>query len=284
MSTSHQRRPCVAERGNAWWLWCHDSPSDGIASQKTFVDSSSVWKRRRPKKWQIELIEKVTWWTRKMRTRPAQKSAWNPAISDPVTAQPMANGSASPSATQSPNKRLMTRMPRSSSRSGANFPAPSAVGWSKSQPRWACHSPLSAPASSPSLATWGLCGSPSSSAKAWWRRWSVTQPITGPSTASEPKRANRYSSGLWVWNARCVSRRWKPTVIPTVERKYMTASRIRSSGRIQSFQSTGIAARNARKGSTTAAMLMLRCARVTRATYQGAAARTLTRADRPVYR
>src|SRR6185312_14444202 len=29
MSTSHQRSPCFAERGNAWWLWCQDSPNEG---------------------------------------------------------------------------------------------------------------------------------------------------------------------------------------------------------------------------------------------------------------
>ena len=73
MSISHQRSPCIAERGKAWWLWCQDSPIVGRASQNTFVDLSSVGKRRRPKKWQIELIEKVRWWTMNTRTRPAQK-------------------------------------------------------------------------------------------------------------------------------------------------------------------------------------------------------------------
>src|SRR5215213_2249169 len=47
-STSHHRRPCSAERGNAWWLWCHDSPKEGSASQKTLVDWSSVRNRRWP--------------------------------------------------------------------------------------------------------------------------------------------------------------------------------------------------------------------------------------------
>ena len=85
-STSHQRSPCSAERGKAWWLWCHDSPNEGSASQKTFVDWSSVLNRRRPKKWQIELIEKVTWCTRKMRTSPAQNSAVRPPASSPLQA------------------------------------------------------------------------------------------------------------------------------------------------------------------------------------------------------
>src|SRR3712207_7427561 len=44
-STSYQRRPWAAERGNAWWLWCHASPSEGTASQATFVEWSSTSKR-----------------------------------------------------------------------------------------------------------------------------------------------------------------------------------------------------------------------------------------------
>jgi hypothetical protein len=48
MSISRLRSPCWAERGNALWLWCHASPSDGSASQATFVDWSSMSKRRRP--------------------------------------------------------------------------------------------------------------------------------------------------------------------------------------------------------------------------------------------
>jgi hypothetical protein len=48
-STSHQRRPWLAERGKAWWLWCHASPSEGSASQATLVEWSSTANRRRPK-------------------------------------------------------------------------------------------------------------------------------------------------------------------------------------------------------------------------------------------
>ena len=55
-SSSQRPRPWRAERGNAWWLWCQDSPSDGSASHQTLVDWSSTSKRRRPKKWQTELI------------------------------------------------------------------------------------------------------------------------------------------------------------------------------------------------------------------------------------
>ena len=99
-STSHQRRPWRAERGKAWWLWCQASPSDGMASQSTFVDWSSMSKRRRPKKWQTELIDQVTWCCRKMRTRPPHSSAVSPPLRVPETIRPKANGSSSPSATQ----------------------------------------------------------------------------------------------------------------------------------------------------------------------------------------
>src|ERR687887_883171 len=71
-SSSHARRPCEAERGNAWWLWCQASPSDGSASQRTLVEWSSIGKRRRPKKWQTELIDQVTWCRKNARTRPPQ--------------------------------------------------------------------------------------------------------------------------------------------------------------------------------------------------------------------
>ena len=72
MSSSHHFRPWTAERGKAWWLWCQDSPSENGASHQTLVDLSSMSKRRRPKMWQIEFTDQVTWWTKKMRTSPPQ--------------------------------------------------------------------------------------------------------------------------------------------------------------------------------------------------------------------
>ncbi len=71
-SSSYQRRPWKAERGNAWWLWCHASPREASESHQTLVERSSVAKRRAPWKWQIELIDQVMWWTKKTRTRPPQ--------------------------------------------------------------------------------------------------------------------------------------------------------------------------------------------------------------------
>ena len=37
-SSSHERSPWNAERGNVWWLWCQDSPIDSSESQKTLVE------------------------------------------------------------------------------------------------------------------------------------------------------------------------------------------------------------------------------------------------------
>ena len=59
-STSHARRPCIAERGNVWWLWCQLSPNETSDIQKTLVEWSSTSNRRVPKKWQTELIDHVT--------------------------------------------------------------------------------------------------------------------------------------------------------------------------------------------------------------------------------
>ena len=61
MSSSRVRRPWKADVGKAWWLLCHDSPNVASESQATLVDASSVSKRRRPKKWQIELMLNVAW-------------------------------------------------------------------------------------------------------------------------------------------------------------------------------------------------------------------------------
>ena len=62
--------------------------------------------------------------------------------------------------------------------------------WMKSQPMWAWKRPRMAPAQPWPWSTWGLCGSPSSSEKAWCLRWSATQEITGPSIAAEPRIAS----------------------------------------------------------------------------------------------
>ena len=57
MSICHHFSPWTDDVGNAWWLLCQDSPSDGIASHARLRDSSPVSKSRRPKTWHSELIE-----------------------------------------------------------------------------------------------------------------------------------------------------------------------------------------------------------------------------------
>ena len=114
-STSQRLRPCSAERGNAWWLWCHASPIEGIASQATLVDLSSISNRRRPKKWQIELIDQVTWCRKNARTRPPQtrpRSA--PSSVKPWSAQPSSVGMPIEASASHGNIRPMRRMPGSS--------------------------------------------------------------------------------------------------------------------------------------------------------------------------
>ena len=118
-SASHQRSPCSAERGKAWWLWCHASPNDRGASHATLRDSSVVRNRRRPRTWHRELIANVTWCSRKIRTTPPHSSAVSAASSVPPSSQPSANGTTSPSPTHQKNSRSIVTMVRSRRRSGA---------------------------------------------------------------------------------------------------------------------------------------------------------------------
>jgi hypothetical protein len=83
MSICFGSSPCTAEAGNAWWPLCHDSPNDGSASSQTFRLSSRVLNGRLPYTWQIELIEKVTCWKRKIRISPPQTIASRPACHVP---------------------------------------------------------------------------------------------------------------------------------------------------------------------------------------------------------
>ena len=64
MSICHQRRPCRAEVGKAWWLLCQPSPkrSDAedevVAALVVAADTGGV-----PQMWQTELMLQVTWCT-----------------------------------------------------------------------------------------------------------------------------------------------------------------------------------------------------------------------------
>ena len=87
-SISRRRRPCTAERGKAWWLWCQDSPKEISESHATFVLWSSSGKRRRPKKWHTELMDQVTWWSRNARTRPPHTRPRTAPSTPPWASQP----------------------------------------------------------------------------------------------------------------------------------------------------------------------------------------------------
>src|ERR1700727_2612117 len=116
---SHGLRPWKADVGKAWWLWCQASPIDSGASQNTLRDSSSVSNRLRPKKWQTELIDHVTWCRRKTRTKPPHSKAVSAAPIPPPMSQPSVKGIAKPRTTQRKNSLSMTRITPSLSRSDA---------------------------------------------------------------------------------------------------------------------------------------------------------------------
>ena len=78
---------------------------------------------------------------------------------------------------------------------------------SNSQPMCANQKPLTS-AGTVSPKRHGECGSPSRSLKAWWRRWSATQRMTGPSMASEPAIASAMRSGRLALNEPWVNSRW----------------------------------------------------------------------------
>ena len=119
--------------------------------------------------------------------------------------------------------------------------------------------PLTAPLK-PLPCPCGECGSPSWSVNAWCLRWSATHEMTGPCTATEPRIAQAYCTGLYVANDRCVSMRWKPTVTPSPVATYMTSISARSLQSTSVFQSSTIATRTASSGTSTPARLEIRCA------------------------
>src|SRR6185436_19889726 len=58
-SNSYHARPWRALVGCAWWLLCHPSPNERIATHQLLVESSRVWKRRRPQRWVAEFTSQV---------------------------------------------------------------------------------------------------------------------------------------------------------------------------------------------------------------------------------
>ena len=76
-STWCESAPCRAEAGALWWKLCQLSPNDTTASGATFPLRSFVTNGLRPQRWHTELMLQVTWCSRNMRTRPAQRNAPN---------------------------------------------------------------------------------------------------------------------------------------------------------------------------------------------------------------
>ena len=100
----------AAERGKAWWLWCQDSPIESTDSQNTLVEWSSTAKRRVPKKWQTELIDHVTWCSRKIRDGAAPQRGDERAAERARRSRSRARtGSRCRAATHSENSRVDAR-------------------------------------------------------------------------------------------------------------------------------------------------------------------------------
>src|SRR5947209_11578054 len=100
-------------------MLCHDSPAERIASHQTFPDRSRVLNGLSPTMWQIELIDQVTWWTRAMRTSPAQKNAETMPHHDQVSRPPRIAGTTSEASTSEGKDLEIRTMSRSLRRSGA---------------------------------------------------------------------------------------------------------------------------------------------------------------------
>ena len=194
--------PCRAQVGSAWCRLCQDSPPDRIASGQKFAALSREVNGRSPSMWQIELVDQVTWCSTAMRTRPAQKNAVNAPHHDRVTRPPMTPGRNSEMIVVSQNRPLTRTMSLSASRSGAKR-CLLVKSRSNSQPMCACQKPL-AIATGEVPNSHGECGSPSRSEKAWWRRWSATQMITGPWMPIPPMTARVIRSQRLALNEPCV--------------------------------------------------------------------------------
>ena len=115
---------------------CQDSPNEGMASQATFRDLSRTSKSSLPKVWQTELMDHVTWCSRQIRTRLAQKNAVRAPASDIDHSPPIRAGPSSEIATQSGKVLEIRRIGASASRSGQNFSCEVRLGLNI-QPMWA---------------------------------------------------------------------------------------------------------------------------------------------------
>ncbi len=130
----------------------------------------------------------------------------------PVSAKPINVGASRLDSAITGNSLLIFMMSRSAIRSGAQRRA-EVCSRSNSQPVCAQARPLSRPQVLLPKRH-GECGSPSASLNAWCLRWSATQRMTGPSSASDPATARKIFSGRLVLKDWWVKNRWNPTVMP----------------------------------------------------------------------
>ena len=196
-SSSQRRRPCTAERGKAWWLWCQDSPSEGSASQKTLVELVVHVEAARAEEVADRVDAPGDVVDEEDPHQAAPEQAGERAGQVPVSSEAeRARGARGRATTRATKRRLMKRMP-GPRRGPARIVFQSARPVLDEQPAGVRVPEPAQHAADPSpWPTCGLCGSPSTSVWAWCLRWSATQAITGPCTAIEPSTAKAYSSGL----------------------------------------------------------------------------------------
>ena len=165
-----------------------------MASGQKFVERSRTVHGRVPIMWQIELTDHVTWCSTPMRTSPAQKNAVSAPHQDQLSSPPSTAGCGQAQRGPAgelavdPDDVAVGQQVRGETR-GVGLLAAGA-----SSPKWECQKPR-ATAAGLVPNSHGECGSPSLSVKAWWRRWSATQVMTGPWKAMLPTIARPTRSG-----------------------------------------------------------------------------------------
>src|SRR2546427_3259253 len=112
-----------------------------MASQATLRDLSLTSKSSFPNVWQTELIDQVTWCSRQMRTRLAQKNAVSAPASDSDHRPPISAGPSREITTHHGNVWDTRLILRSASRSGQNFSCEVRLGLNI-QPMCAYRKPL----------------------------------------------------------------------------------------------------------------------------------------------
>ena len=83
-SISFHVRPWRAICGCAWWLLCQPSPNVRIATQKLFLDVSSVRKRCLPHMCVAELTSHVVWRPITVRRNTPQRTIFQPPMASRI--------------------------------------------------------------------------------------------------------------------------------------------------------------------------------------------------------